>query len=39
MRYVGIATTALGGLILLLAIGVGVRSIPDIVRYLKIRRM
>jgi hypothetical protein len=39
MRAVGIVTTVVGGLVLLGALVVGIRSLPDIQRYLKIRRM
>ena len=39
MRTLGILVTTLGGLALLAAVVLGVRSIPDIQRYLKIRRM
>ena len=39
MRTVGIITTTVGAIVVLTAIYVGVRSIPDIRRYLKIRRM
>jgi hypothetical protein len=39
MRTLGILVTMLGGLALLVAVVLGVRSLPDIQRYLKIRRM
>jgi hypothetical protein len=39
MRTVGIGTTVVGGLVLAVALVVGVRSVPDIKRYLKIRSM
>lgn len=39
MRRVGIATTVLGGVIVAVAATVGIRSIPDIKRYLRIRQM
>jgi uncharacterized protein DUF6893 len=39
MRSVGIVATALVGVVVLSAAVVGVRSIPDIQRYLKMRRM
>ncbi len=39
MRTVGIITTLLAGLVALLAVAVGVRSIPDIRRYLRMRSM
>ena len=39
MRTVGLLTTIIGAGIAALAAVVGVRSIPDIKRYLKIRQM
>jgi hypothetical protein len=39
MRTIGVLTTLLGGALLVIALVLGVRSIPDIQRYLKIRRM
>jgi hypothetical protein len=39
MRTIGVLTTAIGGLVLLVALVLGIRSIPDIQRYLRIRRM
>lgn len=39
MRTVGIATTMLGVLVLVAAVVLGIRALPDIQRYLRIRRM
>jgi hypothetical protein len=39
MRTIGVLTTLLGGALLVIALVLGVRSIPDIQRYLRIRRM
>ena len=39
MRSLGVATAALGAAVAVLAAVAGVRSIPDIRRYLKIRSM
>jgi hypothetical protein len=39
MRTLGFVTTVLGGLVLVVALVLGVRSLPDIQRYLRIRRM
>ena len=39
MRIIGLITLIVLGLVLLLALAVGARSIPDIRRYLKIRAM
>jgi hypothetical protein len=39
MRTLGILVTALGCVVLLAAVVLGVRSLPDIQRYLRIRRM
>ena len=39
MRTIGVLTTLLGGAVLIIALVLGVRSIPDIKRYLKIRQM
>jgi hypothetical protein len=39
MKTVGIITTALGAALAVFAVLVGVRSVPDVIRYLKIRKM
>jgi hypothetical protein len=39
MRAVGILTTLVGAAALACAVAVGVRSVPDVKRYLAIRRM
>jgi hypothetical protein len=39
MRTIGILTTVMGGVVLLAAVVVGIRAIPDIQRYLRIRQM
>lgn len=39
MRIVGIITTIVGAVIVLIALVVGIASVPDIRRYLKIRSM
>jgi hypothetical protein len=39
VRTIGIATTVLGVLALTGAVVLGVRSIPDVKRYLEMRRM
>jgi len=39
MRTVGIVTTGVLGVVVLIAIIVGIMSIPDVKRYLKIRQM
>lgn len=39
MRNLGMATAGLGAVLALLAVAVGVQSVPDIRRYLKIRSM
>ena len=39
MQAVGITATVIAGLVVLGAVVIGVRSIPDLQRYLKIRRM
>lgn len=39
MQAVGIAATVVAGVVVLGAVVIGVRSIPDLQRYLKIRRM
>ncbi len=39
MEYVGIVTLVVLGLVVLVALFVGLRSIPDIQRYRKIRNM
>lgn len=39
MRTIGIVTTSLVGLATALAVVVGVRSVPDVRRYLRMRSM
>lgn len=39
MRAVGIIATSAAGLLALLGLAVGIRSVPDIKRYLRIRSM
>jgi Family of unknown function (DUF6893) len=39
MKTIGVLTSVLGGAAAALAIVVGIRSIPDIKRYLKMRSM
>lgn len=39
MQAVGVTATVIAGVIVLGALVIGVRSIPDLQRYLKIRRM
>ena len=39
MRTLGIITTGVAGVVALLGVAIGVRSIPDIRRYLRIRSM
>lgn len=39
MRTIGIITTCLAGVVVLVGAYVGVRSVPDIRRYLRIRSM
>ncbi len=39
MRIVGIVTTVIAAVIALGGVAVGIRSIPDVRRYLKIREM
>jgi hypothetical protein len=39
MRTIGIIATGAAGLLALLGVAVGVRSVPDIKRYLRIRSM
>jgi hypothetical protein len=39
MQAVGITATVIAGVVVLGAVVIGVRSIPDLQRYLKIRRM
>jgi hypothetical protein len=39
MQAVGITATVIAGVVVLGAVVLGVRSIPDLQRYLKIRRM
>jgi hypothetical protein len=39
MKPLGIVTSVLLGALAVIAIGVGLRSVPDVRRYLKIRKM
>ncbi len=39
MQAVGVVATVIAGIIVLGAVVIGVRSVPDLNRYLKIRRM
>lgn len=39
MRTIGVLTTVLGGLALAGAVVLGVRSLPDVKRYIEMRRM
>jgi len=39
VRTIGILTTVLGGLALAGAVVLGVRSLPDVKRYIEMRRM
>ncbi len=39
MKTVGMLTTVVAAAIAVAAVGVGIRSIPDIQRYLKMRQM
>lgn len=39
MQAVGVVATVIAGIIVLGAVVVGVRSLPDLNRYLKMRRM
>jgi hypothetical protein len=39
MHAVGVTATVIAGVVVLGAVVMGVRSIPDLQRYLKIRRM
>lgn len=39
MESVGVVTTVVVGAVALVAVAVGLRSIPDVRRYLKIRNM
>lgn len=39
MRTIGIVTTGLVGLVAGLAVVIGIRSVPDMQRYLRIRSM
>jgi hypothetical protein len=39
VRFIGIVTTVLGAVALTEAVVIGVRSVPDVKRYLAIRRM
>jgi hypothetical protein len=39
MRTVGMLTTVVGAVVAAVAVVVGIRSVPDIKRYLKMRQM
>lgn len=39
MRIIGIATTVVAGAVTLYAVVLGVRAVPDVRRYLRIRAM
>ena len=39
MQAVGVTATVIAGVVVLGAVVIGVRSMPDLQRYLKIRRM
>ncbi len=39
MRAVGVTSTVITGAVVVLALVLGVRSVPDIKRYLEMRRM
>jgi hypothetical protein len=39
MQAVGVTATVIAGVVVLGAVVLGVRSLPDLTRYLKIRRM
>jgi hypothetical protein len=39
MRAVGMVTTLVGAVVAAVVVAVGIRSVPDIQRYLKIRQM
>jgi hypothetical protein len=39
MRTIGILTSVLGGLVLLGAVVLGLKALPDIKRYLRMRQM
>ena len=39
MRVVGLMTTGIGAVVAAVVVVVGIRSVPDIKRYLKIRQM
>lgn len=39
MRTLGIITTGVGGAVALFGVLVGIRSVPDVKRYLRIRSM
>ncbi len=39
MRTVGMVTTLVGAVVAAVVVTVGIRSVPDIQRYLKIRQM
>ncbi len=39
MRVVGLVTAGFGAIVAAVAVAVGIRSVPDIKRYLKMRKM
>ena len=39
MQAVGVTATVIAGAVVVVALVLGVRSVPDVKRYLKIRRM
>ena len=39
MQAVGVTATVIAGVVVVVAVVLGVRSVPDVKRYLKIRRM
>jgi hypothetical protein len=39
MRAIGMFTTGIGAVVVAVAVVVGIRSVPDIKRYLKMRKM
>jgi hypothetical protein len=39
MRILGMLTTGVGAVVVAVAVAVGIRSAPDIKRYLKMRKM
>ena len=39
MQAVGVTATVIAGAVVVIAVVLGVRSVPDVKRYLKIRRM